>query len=291
MNTKDMEIVENASLNKINTYKIPSEAKYLITIKSVEALIKLIAYLQKNNIKYFILGGGSNVILDDYFDGVIIKLDGLDYINIDDVKVTSGAGVMLGKLARTTINFNLTGLEWSINIPGSLGGSIVGNAGAYNSEMFDNLISIKVLTKDLKVIELKKDDIKYEYRHTNIKEQGLIVLEGTFLLKEGNKEESLELVNDRCKRRALSQPLDKPSAGSVFRNPPGDYAGRLIEAAGLKGKVIGDAMVSDKHANFIVNIGNATGNDIKSLIELVKTEVKKQFGVDLILEQEIVDWK
>lgn len=291
MNTKDMEIVENASLNKINTYKIPSEAKYLITIKSVEALIKLIAYLQKNNIKYFILGGGSNVILDDYFDGVIIKLDGLDYINIDDEKVTSGAGVMLGKLARTTICFNLTGLEWSINIPGSLGGSIVGNAGAYNSEMFDNLISIKVLTKDLKVIELKKDDIKYEYRHTNIKEQGLIVLEGTFLLKEGNKEESLELVNDRCKRRALSQPLDKPSAGSVFRNPPGDYAGRLIEAAGLKGKAIGGAMVSDKHANFIVNIGNATGNDIKSLIELVKTEVKKQFGVDLILEQEIVDWK
>ncbi len=288
---KDIEIIENASLNKINTYKIPSTAKYLITIKSIEGLITLIEYLKKEDIPYFLLGGGSNVILDDYFDGAIIKLDGLNYIDINGLDVIAGAGVMLGRLAITTVNANLTGLEWSINIPGSLGGSIVGNAGAYNSEIFDNLVSIKVLTKNLEIKELKKSDILYTYRNTNIKEQNLIVLEGRFKLAKGNKEASLALINDRSKRRAASQPLDKPSAGSVFRNPPGDFAGRLIEEAGLKGKIIGGAMVSDKHANFIVNIGNATSNDIKSLIKLVKIEVKKKFNVDLILEQEIVDWK
>lgn len=290
-NIKDLEIVENASLNKINTYKLPSTAKYLINVKSVESLIKLISYLQNFNISYFLLGGGSNVILDDYFDGVIIKLDSLNYINIDNLKVTAGAGVMLGRLAMSTVNSNLTGLEWAINIPGALGGSIVGNAGAYNSEMFDNLVSIKVLTPNLEIKELKKEEIEHSYRSTNIKKQQLIVLEGTFLLKPGNKEESLELINDRSKRRASSQPLDKPSAGSVFRNPPGDYAGRLIEEAGLKGKIIGGAMISPKHANFIVNIGNATSNDVKSLIKLIKVEVKKKFNIDLILEQEIIDWK
>lgn len=290
-NIKDLEIVENASLNKINTYKLPSTAKYLINVKSVESLIKLISYLQNFNISYFLLGGGSNVILDDYFDGVIIKLDSLNYINIDNLKVTAGAGVMLGRLAMSTVSSNLTGLEWAINIPGALGGSIVGNAGAYNSEMFDNLVSIKVLTPNLEIKELKKEEIEHSYRSTNIKKQQLIVLEGTFLLKPGNKEESLELINDRSKRRASSQPLDKPSAGSVFRNPPGDYAGRLIEEAGLKGKIIGGAMISPKHANFIVNIGNATSNDVKSLIKLIKVEVKKKFNIDLILEQEIIDWK
>lgn len=157
--------------------------------------------------------------------------------------------------------------------------------------MFDNLVSIKVLTPNLEIKELKKEEIEHSYRSTNIKKQQLIVLEGTFLLKPGNKEESLELINDRSKRRASSQPLDKPSAGSVFRNPPGDYAGRLIEEAGLKGKIIGGAMISPKHANFIVNIGNATSNDVKSLIKLIKVEVKKKFNIDLILEQEIIDWK
>ena len=193
-NIKDLEIVENASLNKINTYKLPSTAKYLINVKSVKSLIKLISYLQNFNISYFLLGGGSNVILDDYFDGVIIKLDSLNYINIDNLKVTAGAGVMLGRLAMSTVNSNLTGLEWAINIPGALGGSIVGNAGAYNSEMFDNLVSIKVLTPNLEIKELKKEEIEHSYRSTNIKKQQLIVLEGTFLLKPGNKEDRKSVV-------------------------------------------------------------------------------------------------
>ncbi len=190
-----------------------------------------------------------------------------------------------------TVEANLTGLEWAINIPGTVGGSIVGNAGAYNSEMFDSLVSIKVLNDNLEIQSIKKEDLIYNYRHTNIKELKLVVLEGTFRLDKGNKEESLELIKDRCERRCQSQPLDMPSAGSVFRNPDGDYAGRLIEQVGLKGKTLEGAQISLKHANFIVNTGSATSKDIKNLIELVQKEVKDKFDIDLIVEQEILDWK
>lgn len=290
-NIKDIKVLKDVSLKNYNTYKIDARSDYLIEVISIDGLRELLKYLKDNNISYMILGNGSNVILDDYFKGVIIKLSGLNYVNIDKNVVTVGAGTMMGKLAMDTINENLTGLEWAINIPGTIGGSVVGNAGAYNFEMFDNLVRIKVLDKNMEVVDMSKDKFVYSYRHTNIKELGLIVLEATFKLEEGKMEESKQIIKDRCERRKASQPLDMPSAGSVFRNPEGDHAGRLIEAAGLKGKKIGGAEVSDKHANFIVNTGNATSNDIKNLIKLVRDEVKKEFDIDLILEQEIIDWK
>lgn len=284
-------VLEEASLLNNNTYKIPSICKYLITVNEIDGLIELLKYLRNNNIKYFILGAGSNVVLGDYFDGAVIKLNGLNYVNINDLDVVVGAGTMMGRLTMKTVEANLTGLEWAINIPGTVGGSIVGNAGAYNSEMFDSLVSIKVLNDNLEIQSIKKEDLIYNYRHTNIKELKLVVLEGTFRLDKGNKEESLELIKDRCERRCQSQPLDMPSAGSVFRNPDGDYAGRLIEQVGLKGKTLGGAQISLKHANFIVNTGSATSKDIKNLIELVQKEVKDKFDIDLIVEQEILDWK
>lgn len=290
-NIRDIKVLKDVSLKNYNTYKIDARSDYLIEVISIDGLIELIKYLKDNNISYMILGNGSNVILDDYFKGVVIKLSGLNYVNIDKNVVTVGAGTMMSKLSMDTINGNLTGLEWAINIPGTIGGSVVGNAGAYNSEMFDNLVSIKVLDKNMEVGDMPKEKFIYSYRHTNIKELGLIVLEATFKLEKGDKEESKQIIKDRCERRKSSQPLDMPSAGSVFRNPEGDYAGRLIEAVGLKGKKIGGAEVSNKHANFIVNTGNATSNDIKNLIKLVRDEVKKEFHIDLILEQEIIDWK
>lgn len=290
-NIKDITIKKDVSLKNYNTYKIVSKSDYLIEVLSIEGLINLIKYLKEKNIDFMILGNGSNVILDDYFKGAIIKLSGFDYVNINNKIVVVGAGTMMAKLTMSTINENLTGLEWAVNIPGTIGGSIVGNAGAYNSEIFDNLISIKVLNNDFKIVNMSKDKFIYEYRHTNIKELGLIVLEATFLLEDGKREESLQIIQDRCERRKISQPLDMPSAGSVFRNPEGDYAGRLIEAVGLKGKKIGGAEVSNKHANFIVNAGNATSNDVKSLIKLIREEVKKVFNIDLVLEQEIINWK
>ena len=290
-NIKDISIIKDVNLKNYNTYKIEAKCDYLVDVLSIQGLIDLLAYLKNNNISYMILGNGSNVILDDYFKGVIIKLSGLNYVNISKNMVSVGAGAMMGKLATNTINENLTGLEWAINIPGTIGGSVVNNAGAYNSEIFDNLVSIKVLNKNLEVEEILKENIIYSYRHTNIKDLGLIVLEATFMLDNGDMEYSKEIIKDRCERRKISQPLDMPSAGSVFRNPEGDFAGRLIEAVGLKGKKIGGAEVSNKHANFIVNTGNATSNDIKNLIKLIKDEVKKEFDIDLVLEQEIIDWK
>ena len=288
---KGVSIKENASLKNLNTYKLESTAKYLVRVETVEGLIAFLKYLKEENIKYFILGAGSNIIIDEYFDGAIIKLDGLRKIEIHDHIVECESGVMMGTLACTTIDHNLTGLEWAINIPGTLGGSIVGNAGAYNKEIFDNLKSIKVLDENLEVREIPKEKIKHTYRHTELKEHPWIVLKAVFLLEKGNKEESLKLIEDRKERRRATQPLDMPSAGSVFRNPENDHAGRLIEAAGLKGKKIGGAMVSEKHANFIVNAGGATSEDIKNLIKLVHTQVKQDFNVDLVLEQEIIDWK
>lgn len=288
---KGVNVKYDVKLKYFNTYKIESEAKYLINVETIDGLINILKYLKESNIEYFILGAGSNIILDNYFNGAIIKLSGLDYVTIDKNILVAGAGTMMGKISQSALNNSLTGLEWAINIPGTLGGSINGNAGAYNSEIFDNLISIKVLTEDLEVKEMKKEEFVVSYRHTNIKDLNLIVLEGKFKLSKGNQEEAKELIKNRCERRLESQPLDKPSAGSVFRNPAGDHAGRLIEAAGLKGKRIGGAEISLKHANFIVNVGGATSNDIKNLIKLVKDEVKKQFNVDLILEQEIIDWE
>lgn len=287
----DINFHKDYSLINNNTYKLDSIVKYYVEVNNIEDLILVLEYIKDKKLDYFILGAGSNVVLDDYFNGVVVRLTGLKNVEIKDKMVVAGAGTMMGVLASETVNNSLTGLEWAINIPGTVGGSIVGNAGAYNSEMFDNLVKIKVLTKDLEIKEIDAKAIKVSYRHTNIKDLGFIVLEGTFLLEIGDKQESLDRIKDRCERRKETQPLDMPSAGSVFRNPEGDFAGRLIEEAGLKGKKIGGAQISLKHANFIVNTGTATSNDIKNLIKLVQREVKGKFGVDLVVEQEILEWK
>ena len=290
-NIKGISITESASLKNLNTYKIESTAKYLIRIETLEGLIDILKYLKEKKIKYFILGAGSNIVIDDYFDGAIIKLDGLKTIKVNGNIISAEAGAMMGSLSCVSMDHNLTGLEWAINIPGTIGGSIIGNAGAYNKEIFDDLIKIKILDEFLEVKEIAKEDIKHSYRHTDLKGKPWIILEATFKLANGNKEKSLEIVRERKERRLQTQPLDMPSAGSVFRNPTNDHAGRLIEECGLKGKQIGGAMVSLKHANFIVNVGNATSNDVKNLIKLVHNVVKEKFNVDLVLEQEIIDWK
>ena len=287
-NIQDVLVIEDASIT--NTYNLKVKAKYLIKVKSIKGLQEVLKYLEEKKIDYFILGAGSNVILDEYFNGAIIKLE-LDNIKIEDQMVIAEAGCMMGKLSFKTVAKSLKGLEWAANIPGTVGGSIVGNAGAYNSEIFDNLVSIKILNENLEIEELSKDKIEHSYRYTSLKSRKIIVLEATFLLEKGNKEELENIMKDRCERRRDTQPLDMPSAGSVFRNPEGDYAGRLIEEAGLKGYAIGGAKVSEKHANFIVNTGGASSNYIKNLIRLIQRVVKEKFKIDLILEQELVEWK
>ena len=282
----------DVDLKSYNTYKVSAKAKYLVDVKNEDALASLVKYLNNNNISYFIIGNGSNIVVpNNDFDGVIIKLSELNQISIDDDEVEVGAGVMLPKLVNETVNNCLKGLEWASGIPGTVGGSVVGNAGAYLSDIFTFITSIRVFDGN-EIKEISKDEIKHSYRYTSFKEnKNLIILSVKLKLEKGNSDESLDLMKNRMERRLASQPLEYPSAGSTFRNPEGDYAGRLIEECGLKGKRIGGAMVSEKHANFIINYDNASASDIRELIKLVHDTVLEKTGVDLILEQELIEWR
>lgn len=282
---------ENISLKKYNTYRIDILAKYMVFPKNAKELIELINFARTNNIKYMVLGNGSNVIFNTtYYDGIIIKLDNFNNMTIKGNKVYAEAGCSLIKLAISTINAGLSGLEFACGIPGTVGASISMNAGAYNLDISNSLESISVLTPQNKIITLNKKNLEFSYRDSFLKRKpDYVVLSANFLLKEGNREEMLLQMEERKKRRKDTQPLEYPSAGSVFRNPPSMYAGELIEKCNLKGYCIGDATVSTKHANFIVNKGNATGKDIVSLINKIKEEVKNKYKIELILEQIIVE--
>lgn len=287
-------VLENVSLKKYNTYKVGGQAKYIVFPETTEELIKLLKYIKEENIKYFILGNGSNIIFSEKeFDGIIIKLDNLSKICFDKTKVVAEAGAMLPKVAIESINKGLTGLEWATGIPGTIGGSVVGNAGAYNSCIFDYIEQITLINENFEIVTLPKSEINYRYRYTEFKDnKNLIILSITLNLEYGEKEESLALVKKRLEKRRETQPLEYPSAGSVFRNPEKDASGRIIEQeVNLKGKSINGARVSDKHANFIINTGNATGNDIKELINYVHDEVLTKTGIDLTVEQEFVNWE
>lgn len=280
-------IVENASLKNYNTHKIEAKCKYFIIINNQNKLRDLIKYLNQNNIKYFILGNGSNIILPDYYDGVVIKLELNDLI-IEDNIITVGASHMLNKLASITVNKSLAGLEWAAGVPGTVGGGIIGNASCYDGSLMPLIIKLDVLDKGI-FKTITTSDFKYSYRYTSLKEDKIIILKAYFKLEKGNKEELLEIIKDRTKKRIMSQPLEYPSAGSVFKNPEGNSAGKLIEDAGLKGYKIGGAEISDKHANFIINKDSATSDDIKNLIKYIQNKVLEKYGINLILEQEIIN--
>ena len=283
-------VLSNVDLKKYTTYKLQEEAKGLVYPKDTESLIKLLKFLNDNDIKYKIIGNGSNLIFTKYYDGILIKLDEFNNLKIEDNLVTVGAGYSLIKLSYKVANLGLSGLEFASGIPGTVGGAIYMNAGAYKSDMGYIVKDILVLTPDYHVITMNNKELDFHYRTSFLmKNSGFICLEVTLKLDKKEKNEILEIMEDRKQRRLETQPLEYPSAGSVFRNPENDYAGRLIEAIGYKGKSVNGAKVSEKHANFIINIGKATGKDIKKLIFEIKEKVKKEYGIDLKIEQEIVE--
>ena len=280
----------NISLKKLTSYKLDGVTKQLIYPDNVEELVEIIKDLREDNIKYKVIGGGSNLIFDGNYMGVLIKLDSFNDLIFDDTNVIVGAGYSLQKLSVQVCKMGLSGLEFATGIPGTVGGACFNNSGAYNSDMGYIVNYVKVLTPSLEIKTLYNKDLNYHYRTSFFKNNpGYIILEAKLKLKKGNKKEIIELVTDRRKRRLETQPLDYPSAGSVFRNPEGNYAGKLIEDLGFKGKRLGGAKVSEKHANFIVNTGRAKGSDIIKLIKKIQTKVKEEYGIDLILEQEIVE--
>ena len=286
---KNYEYYKDISLKKYNTYRLDVKCGYLIYPGTVEELTNLLKYLKENNINYFILGGGSNIILaKPYFD-VVIKLDKLNNIKIKENIVTAEAGVSLIYLANLCMNNNLNGLAFAGGIPGMVGASTAMNAGAYKEDMASIVKEVKVVTPELEVIRLTNKDLNYSYRNSFLKEhKDYICTEVTLEMSYLDKDKIKETMTSRKKRRIDTQPLDKPSAGSVFRNPEGLSAGKLIEDAGLKGYKIGGAKISTKHANFIVNTGDATYEDILELIDYTKKKIKEIYNIDLILEQEII---
>ena len=283
----------NVSLKKYTTYKVGGIATCIVYPKNIDCLIQLMRFIKFHKIKYKVLGNGSNLIFSEKnYDGILIKLNELDELDIFGNKIRVGAGYSLMKLSRIAMKNSLTGLEFAAGIPGTVGGAVFMNAGAYKSDMGYIVQSIKVLTPDLKVVEFENKELNFHYRTSFLKTHpDYICLEATIRLEKGNKDSIEEVMKSRLKRRMESQPLNYPSAGSVFRNPKDMFAGELIENAGLKGMKQGGAMISDKHANFIVNIGNATGDDVRSLILFVQEKIKEKYNVDLKLEQEFVNWE
>lgn len=285
-----MKYEENVDLKKLNTYRIGGIAKYLIKPSDMEELKNTIKELNEKNMKYYVLGGGTNVILPDKdFDGAIIKLDKLNAFLIKDSCVYAGSGLSLNEFIKKCLDEGYTNFSNLYGIPGSLGGAIIGNAGANGSEMFDDLCAVLVYNDGL-IKLINKENINYEYRNTEFKNSNVIIIGAIFKLIPGNVDESWQMIKENLEKRKNTQPLEYPSAGSVFKNPKGLSAGKLIDECNLKEKTIGGAKVSKKHANFIINENNATSYDIITLINEIKEEVKKQKNVDLELEQVIVKW-
>lgn len=286
-------VVENVSLKEHTSYKVGGIASCFVYPDNSKALVTLLKYIKNNQIPYKVLGNGSNVLFSDKpYHGVIIKLDKLDEIEWKDNLVVVGAGYNLMKLASAAARRSLAGLEFASGIPGSVGGAIYMNAGAYKSDMGYIVKRVKVLTPDFRIITMTNRELDFHYRSSIFQRtKGLICLEATLGLTKGKKEEILKVNSDRKQRRLESQPLEYPSAGSVFRNPEGLFAGKLIENLGLKGLMRGGAQISQKHANFVINKENATAQDIKELIDFTKEAVEDKYKVKLKVEQEFVNWE
>ncbi len=286
-------VEKNASLKKYTTYRAGGTAKVIVSPKSIDKLLELLKLLKDNNIEYKILGNGSNLIFNDsVYEPVLIKLNDINNCDINNNVITVGAGYSLISLAMRVSRLGLTGMEFATGIPGTVGGAVYMNAGAYKSDMGYIVTEVKAINENLEIVTLYNKDLKFKYRSSFFQtHKNYICIEATIKLKYGSKKLIKEVIEDRRQKRISTQPLEYPSAGSVFRNPENDYAWRLINVCGLKGYRIGGAMVSEKHANFIINVGNAKGEDIRNLILYVKDTVKKETGVDLKVEQEFVNWE
>ncbi len=277
---------ENSKIK--NTMKLDSTCFAMIKPNNENELIEAIKIINEYNYKHIVLGNASNVILPSYYDGIVINLSKLNNYEITGDYVYIEAGCMINKVSNELVNLGYGGLDFACGIPGTIGGSIYGNAGCFGSSISEVLISARVFDGN-KIIELSNEDFKFNYRYSILKEhKDYIVLSAKFRIEKKDINELKSLVNERNEKRISSQDLTHPSNGSVFRNPEGLSAGKLIDDANLKGYKVGDAMVSYKHANFIINDGKATSEDIIELINVIKDKIKKENNIDLVLEQEII---
>ena len=273
------------------SFCVGGPAKLLIKPKDEESLIEILKEIKKNNYNFYILGNCTNIIVRDRgFDGIIIKLKNKlnEVKKISDTEIYGGAGASLKKISEFAMENSLTGLEFAHGIPGSLGGGVVMNAGAYDGEMKNVIKSVRLLDENYEVIEVPCQDMNFSYRHSLVQERDLIVLGATFSISQGNKDEIREKYEEFDRKRAEKQPLDMPSAGSTFKRPTGYFAGKLIDDSGLRGFTHKGAGISEKHCGFVVNKNKATARDVLETIEIVQKVVHDKFGVNLEREVKII---
>jgi len=273
-------------MKKHTTWQIGGPADYFLRPENETELCSLLRFCHEQNLPVQIIGNGSNLLVSDKgIRGAVIQL-GTHYSDIEwlsDGAIVQ-AGAMLTTVAKRAAQRNLCGMECLAGIPGSIGGAVYMNAGAYGFHIGEIITSVRIVEYNGDIRQLDKDELHFAYRHSNIREINGVLSNVHLTLQKGDGEASLARIRELMELRASRQPLEYPSCGSVFINPENDHAGRLIEAAGLKGKKVGDAMVSPKHGNFIINLGNASAADVQELMQQVQAEVERQFGIRLAAE-------
>lgn len=276
---------------KHTTFQIGGPADFYAEPRDEQELISLVTLARNEGVPYFLLGRGSNLLVNDLgYRGLVIHIgSSLDRVSIQETKVTAQSGILLSRLAKQLLDAELTGFEFAAGIPGSLGGAVYMNAGAYGGEMKDILVRVKALRPDGEIVVLPAESLRLSYRDSIFQHEELYILEAELVLKSGDKKLIQARMQELSEQRQEKQPLSMPSAGSVFKRPPGYYAGALISDCHLRGVRIGGAQVSEKHAGFIVNAGGATAQDVIHLIRYIQKQVEDTFHVLLKPELRILD--
>ena len=284
------EVLFDEPMKNHTTFKIGGPCDVLVMPNTIEQILNVLTLVKENNLAYMIIGNGSNLLVSDKgIRKVIVKLHkNFSKITLDGNKITSQAGATLKEIADFALENKLSGFEFASGIPGDLGGAVTMNAGAYGGEMKDILESVKVIDKDLNVIDIDAKDMNLRYRNSRVQDEGLIVLEAVINLSEGDYDKIKEYQDELTFKRESKQPLEFPSAGSTFKRPEGYYAGKLIDDCGLRGYRYKDAMVSEKHCGFVINAGDANCEQVLYVINHVKEVVFEKFGVNLEPEVRII---
>ncbi|MBP3928705.1 MAG: UDP-N-acetylmuramate dehydrogenase [Peptostreptococcaceae bacterium] len=285
LNKEDILIDE--PMSKHISFRVGGPADILVKPSSEEQIKEILTFAKKENIPYLIIGNGSNLLVrDGGIRGIVIKIaENFNDFSIEGTTVTAQSGAMLSFMGKAIMRNNLTGFEFAAGIPGTLGGAIAMNAGAYGGEMKDIVKSVRLIDSQGNIVELSNEEMQFAYRKSILSKEEYIVLSAVMELKEGNYEEIRDIMKDLTNKRVTKQPLNLPSAGSTFKRPEGYFAAKLIEDCGLKGLTLRGAQVSDKHCGFVVNLGGAKAKDILDLIYVVKSTVYSKFGV--MLEEEV----
>ena len=279
----------NAEMSEHIYFKVGGPADILLTPNTVEQLKETVSICKENEIPYYVIGNGSNILVKDGgIRGVVIKLCELNKIELIGNKIKAGTGALLKDVSAKATEASLSGFQFACGIPGSVGGAVYMNAGAYDGEISFVIESAEVLDDNQEVRVLSKEELNLGYRQSIVMQKGYIVLSATFDLAPGEHDKIQERVDELTVRREERQPLEYPSAGSTFKRPEGYFAGKLIQDAGLKGYTVGGACVSEKHAGFVINKSHGTAKDILDVIHHVQDEVKRQFGVELHPEVRII---